>query len=81
MTSLFSLMTLNYFKTYMILTKLGPFCFGIILAWSDVCCQRTELEIKSKLVNIEIFLSLLNWLYIIKKIKYFCQISLISFVY
>ena len=46
MTSLFSLVTLNYFKTsYMILTKLGAF-YLVSLACSHVCCQRTVLEIR-----------------------------------
>ena len=44
MTPLFSLMKLKYFKTsYMILTKVGR---PITLACFDVCCQRTELEIR-----------------------------------
>ena len=47
MASLVSLMTLNHFETsYMILTKLGTFYLvSLKLACSDVCCQRTELEI------------------------------------
>ena len=69
MTSLVSLMTLNYFKTSnKILTKLGTF----YLAFSDARCKRIELG-NSYLVNIEILISLLDYLYIIKrKFKCFC---------
>ena len=58
--SLFSLITLNNFKT----SHIRSFLFGITLACSGVCCQRTELEIRF----FEIFLSLFKWLYIIKGI-------------
>ena len=43
--------------------KIRKILFGFTLACSDVRCQRIELEI-SYLVNIEIFTSLLNCLYI-----------------
>ena len=72
MTSPVSLLKLNYFNSYMILTNFRNILFGFTLACSDVRCQRIELEI-SYLVNIEIFISLLNCLYIIKrKFKCFC---------
>ena len=47
MTSLVSLMTLNHFQiSYAILIKIRNILFGITLACTDVCCQRTEFEIK-----------------------------------
>ena len=59
MMSLVSLMMLNYFKTsHKILTKLGT--FYLVSLWH---VKRIELEI-SYFVNIEIFISLLNCLYI-----------------
>ena len=52
--------------------------FDFTLACSDVRCQRIELEI-SYLVNIEIFISLLNCLYIIKS-KFKCFLLNMYFI-
>ena len=50
MTSLVSLTTLKNFKiSYVILIKIRNILFGITLACTDVCCQRTELEIRVSL--------------------------------
>ena len=61
-------MTLNYFKTsYVILTKLGIF-YSIISLWHIRMFAARGLSSKLELlVNIEMFPSLLNWLYIIKE--------------
>ena len=69
-------MTLNYFKTlYMILTKLGAFV--LVSLWHVLMFAARELTWQeiSYLMNIKIFLSLLNWLYIIKR-KFKCLLNM-----
>ena len=74
MKSLVSLMALNYFKLYMILTKLGT--FYLVSLWHVLMFAARGLSYSleiSYLVDNEMFISLINCLYIIKrKFKCFC---------
>ena len=63
MTSLASLKTLNYFKTFTIINKLGS--FYLVSRWQVLMFAVRGLS-RNKLVIIEMLLSLSNWLYIIK---------------
>ena len=71
MTFFASLRTLNHFKTpFMIVNKLGSF---IWFHSGKFLCSLPRDRVENEIVIIEIFLSLSNWLYIIKrKFKRFC---------